>query len=68
LWRYRLKLEDLPERLIKRARKKRDEKLENKRATGENKTILKEEEKAESLEDDKARTDQKDDSGPKLLH
>ena len=31
IWKYRLKAEDLPERLVKRARRKRDEKLELKR-------------------------------------
>jgi hypothetical protein len=34
LWRYRLQQQDLPERLIKRARRKREEKLDKKREKG----------------------------------
>ena len=49
LWRYRLKAEDLPERLVKRARRKRDQKLEQKRQGKDIEEEKEKEEPAESL-------------------
>ena len=40
MWRYRLKSDDLPERLIKRARRKRDQKLENKNDEKNSKELI----------------------------